>query len=143
MAKIGLAGIWLSGLRMGMATLARAPVLGLKRLIRPASSWRSVEFRYVWNQLVERDFRRLFDLGSPKDLSSFLAGQAGLEVVATDILDSVIELSEQYFAAKGISGTGHGNVLSETQDERALPYPHAASDAAFSLPFLAHRKDPR
>lgn len=133
--------MWLSGLHMGVATIGREPVLGLKRLLLPTSYWRSVEFRYVWNQLLGSDYRRLFDLGSPKELSCFLAVRAGLEVVATDILDSAIEVSEQYAAAQGISGTGPGKVLSQIQDGRALTYADASFDAAFSVSVIEHIPD--
>ena len=126
---------------MGATTIRREPILGLKRLILPTSYWRSVEFQYVWNQLVGKESHRLFDLGSPKDLSSFLAGQAGLEIVATDILDSATELGEKYATAQGISGTGPGKVLSETQDGRALAYPDASFDGAFSVSVIEHIPD--
>lgn len=133
--------MWLAGLRMGAASIAKEPVLGLKRIILPASYWRSIEFQYVWNRLVGEGYDRVFDLGSPKDLSSFLAGQAGLEVVATDILDSAISISERYAVAQGISGTGPGRVLSEVQDGRALTYEDASFDAAFSVSVIEHIPD--
>jgi SAM-dependent methyltransferase len=133
--------MWLMGVRMGLATMVREPILGLKRILLPASYWRSVEFRYVWDQLDGARHQRLFDLGSPKDLSSFFAGQAGREVVATDILDAAIEISDRYAVAQRISGKGPGMVLSEVQDGRRLGYDDGSFDAVFSVSVLEHIPD--
>ena len=130
--------IWLAGLRTGAATLPRDPMLGLKRLLLPASYWRTAEFAYVWQRIAPARGMRLLDLGSPKDLAAFLARDAGCEVVACDILPEAIALSRRYAAAQGIEGAGPGRVQSEVQDGRNLPYADGSFDAAFSVSVLEH-----
>lgn len=134
----GSFGIWLRGLRSGLVTFRREPVLGLKRILLPASYWRTAEFAYVWNHLCQPRNAHVLDLGSPKDLAAFLARDAGCWVVATDILPEAVSLSERYAAAQGLAGSGPGRVTSEVQDGRALPYADNSFDAAFSVSVLEH-----
>ena len=134
-------GMWAAGLEVGLRTIRRAPLLGLKRLALPVSYWRSVEFAYVWRQLDLAPGARVLDLGSPKDLAAMLARHRGYEVVATDILPEAVELSRRYAAAQALEGSGPGRVRSEVQDGRALTYPDASFDAAYSVSVLEHIPD--
>jgi SAM-dependent methyltransferase len=134
-------GIWAAGVGVGLRTLRKEPVLGLKRLALPVSYWRSVEFAYVWRQLETPPGARILDLGSPKDLASMLARRRGHEVVATDILPEAIELSRRYARGQGLDGDGPGRVRSEVQDGRALTYADGSFDAAYSVSVLEHIPD--
>src|SRR5207249_5625146 len=133
--------IWAAGVGVGLRTLRREPILGLKRLALPVSYWRSVEFAYVWRQLTAPVGARILDLGSPKDLAAMLARRRGYHVVATDILPEAIESSRRYAGAQGLDGRGQGRVHSEVQDGRALTYADASFDAAFSVSVLEHIPD--
>jgi len=134
-------GIWSAGVLIGLRTLRKEPVLGLKRLALPVSYWRSREFAYVWRQLQLRPGARVVDLGSPKDLAVMLARHRGYEVVATDILPEAISLTRRYAMAQGLDGRGPGSVHSEVQDGRALTYPDGSFDAAYSVSVLEHIPD--
>src|SRR5207245_4325532 len=69
--------VWLAGLEVGLRSVAREPVLGLKRIILPVSYWRSREYAYVWRQLSSPAGARILDLGSPKSLAHMLARHRG------------------------------------------------------------------
>src|SRR5207248_6289682 len=114
--------LWKRGLRTGLSSIKREPILGLKRVVLPVSYWRTAEFSYVWEQLAAVPGMRVLDLGSPKDLALFLARDVGCEVIAVDILESAIDVSRRYATATGREGSGPGRVRSEVQDGRALPY---------------------
>jgi SAM-dependent methyltransferase len=129
---------WLAGVKMGLASVRSEPLLGLKRIYLPASYWRTAEFCYVWDRIVPTDAQTVLDVGSPKDLAIFMARQANLEVVATDLLDSAIGICERYSRATGTEGQGPGKVLSEKQDARSLNYRDDTFDAAFSVSVLEH-----
>src|SRR5688572_20904115 len=92
-------GIWAAGIGVGMHTIRKEPMLGLKRLALPVSYWRSAEFAYVWRQLTLPPGARILDVGSPKDLAAMLARHRGYALTATDILPDAVQLSERY--AKG------------------------------------------
>ncbi|HEV2670254.1 MAG TPA: class I SAM-dependent methyltransferase [Gemmatimonadales bacterium] len=133
-------GIWSAGVLIGLRTLRKEPVLGLKRLALPVSYWRSREFAYAWRQLQLRPGARVLDLGSPKDLAVMLARHRGYAVVATDILPDAIALSRRYASAQGLDGQrpSSGHVHSEVQDGRALTYRDGSFDAAYSVSVLEH-----
>ena len=135
------AAVWSAGLQIGLATIRREPVLGLKRIALPTSYWRTAEFAYVFRQLRLQQGARVLDLGSPKDLAGMLARGRGYHVVATDFLEEAVEVSERYARAQGISGDGAGQVRSEVQDGRALTYGDDEFDAAFSVSVLEHIPD--
>jgi SAM-dependent methyltransferase len=132
------AEVWWEGLSIGLATLPRDPVLGLKRVLLPASYWRTAEFAYVLRQLRLPRGARVLDLGSPKDLSAIFARTRGFEVAATDILDETVKLSRRYAEAQGIDGAGPGKVRSEVQDGRRLTFADNTFDAAFSVSVIEH-----
>ena len=133
--------LWKTGVRTGLSSIKRDPILGLKRLVLPVSYWRTAEFSYVWEQLAPVAKMRVLDLGSPKELALFLARDVGCEVVAVDILESAIEVSRRYAIATGCDGSGPGRVRSEVQDGRSLPYADNSFDAAFSVSVLEHIPD--
>jgi len=126
---------------VGLRTLRKEPVLGLKRLALPVSYWRSREFAYVWRQLAQPAGARVLDVGSPKDLAAMLARHRGYEVVATDILPGAVLLSRRYASAQGLEGQGPGCVHSEVQDGRGLTYADGSFDAAYSVSVLEHIPD--
>ena len=130
--------VWLAGLEIGLRSVAREPVLGLKRIILPVSYWRSREYAYVWRQLSSPAGARILDLGSPKSLAHMLARHRGYEVVSTDILPEEVELTRRYATAQGLAGEGPGKVRSEVQDGRSLTYPDDSFDAAYSVSVLEH-----
>src|SRR5436190_12475242 len=131
-------GIWAAGVGVGLRTLRKEPVLGLKRLALPVSYWRSAEFAYVWRQLNQPAGARILDVGSPKDLAAMLARHRGYQVVATDILPEAVLLSRRYARGQRLEGQGPGLVHSEVQDGRALTYADASFDAAYSVSVLEH-----
>jgi 2-polyprenyl-3-methyl-5-hydroxy-6-metoxy-1,4-benzoquinol methylase len=131
-------GVWAAGLRLGFRSLAREPVLGIKRLLLPASYWRYAEFRFALDWLLPVEGRRLLDVGSPKDLALMLAREGGAEVVGTDILESAVQLANRYAEAQGIVGQKPGCIHNEVQDGRTLPYASETFDAAFSISVLEH-----
>jgi SAM-dependent methyltransferase len=141
MERVGPLDVWAAGVGVALRTLRREPVLGLKRLALPVSYWRSAEFGYVWRQLTAPRGARVLDLGSPKDLAAMLARRRGYEMVATDILAEAIDSSRRYARAQDLDGHGAGRVHSEVQDGRALRYPDASFDAAFSVSVLEHIPD--
>ena len=134
-------GIWAAGVGVGLRTLPKEPVLGLKRLALPVSYWRSAEFAYVWRRLEQPAGARILDVGSPKDLAAMLARHRGYEVVATDILPEAVLLSRRYARVQRLEGQGPGLVHSEVQDGRALPYADGSFDAAYSVSVLEHIPD--
>ncbi len=132
------ASAWAGGIRIGLRSIRREPLLGLKRLILPASYWRYAEFRFALQWLPSQAGVRIFDLGSPKDLALMLAADRHAEVVATDILESATSLAERYARAQGIHGSGAGRVHTEQQDGRKLRYESDSFDAAVSISVLEH-----
>src|SRR6266513_1876498 len=102
--------IWAAGIGVGLRTLRREPMLGLKRLALPVSYWRSAEFGYAWRQIQAPAGARVLDLGSPKDLAAMFARHRGYEVVATDILPDAVEASRRYARAQRLDGRGAGCV---------------------------------
>lgn len=133
--------VWLHGLRIGLCTLRREPLLALRRLVFPVSYWRTAEFAYVLQGIPPTPGARVLDLGSPKDLSVVLARQRGQRVVATDILLDSVRLGLRYAWAQGRAGSGSGRVEFHVADGRRLPYPDNAFDHAFSVSVLEHIPD--
>jgi SAM-dependent methyltransferase len=133
--------VWIAGLEIGLRSVAREPILGLKRIGLPVSYWRSREFAYVWRQLSAPPGARVLDVGSPKDLACMLARHRGYEVVSTDILPAEVELSRRSATAQGLAGKGPGKVRSELQDARSLSYPDSSFDAAYTVSVLEHIPD--
>ncbi len=126
---------------IGLRSIRKEPILGLKRLALPASYWRTAEFAYVGRRLVYPPGARVLDLGSPKDLAFTLAHHRGYEVVATDILPEVVALARRYAIAQGLEGRGPGKVSCEVQDGRALGYPDHSFDGAYSVSVVEHIPD--
>lgn len=134
-------GQWAAGIRTGARAVWREPILGLKRLVLPASYWRTAEFAFACRHLPLPSGARVFDLGSPKDLALYLARDRGFSVVATDILPETIDLCRRYARAIDRLGDGPGRVHAEVQDGRALTFPDESFDGAFSISVLEHIPD--
>jgi SAM-dependent methyltransferase len=133
------ASMWTAGLAIGLVTLPREPVLGLKRVLLPSSYWRTAEFAYVYRQLAHLpEGARVLDVGSPKELALILARRRRYAVTATDLLPEPVELARRYARAQGIEGDGPGRVRCETQDGRRLTYADDSFDAAFAVSVLEH-----
>ena len=130
--------VWAGGTEVGLETVRREPVLGFKRIILPASYWRTMEFAYVRRQLNLPRGARVLDVGSPKDLAMILARRRGYALTATDLLAEPVELSRRYAMAQGIDGDGPGRLRSEVQDGRQLSYPDNSFDAAFAASVVEH-----
>lgn len=132
------ARMWAAGIRIGLSSLRREPVLALKRLVLPVSYWRTAEFAYAWRKFDPLPSGRLvFDLGSPKDLASILARYRRFDVIASDILPEAVQLARRSAAAQGLIGTG-GCALSAVIDGRAIPHRADTFDASFSISVLEH-----
>jgi SAM-dependent methyltransferase len=130
--------VWAAGMEIGLRTIRREPLFGLKRLLLPVSYWRTVEFGYVLRNLTLPPGAKVLDLGSPKELSMILARRRGYQVVATDILAEEVERARRMCDAQGFTGTGWGQVRCEVVDGRTLPYADDTFDAAVSVSVLEH-----
>jgi SAM-dependent methyltransferase len=137
-AGTGPLSVWTAGLGIGLGTIRREPLFGLKRLLLPVSYWRTVEFGYVLRSLTLPTGAKVLDLGSPKELAMILARRRGYHVVATDILAGEVERARRMCDAQGITGNGLGQVRCEVVDGRALPYADGTFDAAVSVSVLEH-----
>ncbi|HMC57216.1 MAG TPA: class I SAM-dependent methyltransferase [Gemmatimonadaceae bacterium] len=105
------------------------------------SYWRAAEFAYVWQQLAGLRAARILDVGSPKDLASFLAASRGHHVTATDILPGAVELSRAFAKAQGREGEDIGQISSQVQDARHLSYGTDSFDAAYTVSVIEHIPD--
>lgn len=133
--------VWRAGVALGLRTLPRDRVLGLKRLILPVSYWRTVEFAYTMRHLDFGRGARVLDVGSPKQLGIIMAQERGYAVLSTDILQEEVNLTRRYAEANRLVGSGPGSVAGQLEDGRALSFPTASFDAAFSISVLEHIPD--
>jgi SAM-dependent methyltransferase len=114
------------------------PVLGLKRVGLPISYWRTAEFGYVYRRLAGSGARFVLDVGSPKELSTFLARRGDVRVAATDILEGAVRLHQRYVKALGLEGDGLGKIQSAVQDARSLTYADNSFDVVYSVSVVEH-----
>jgi SAM-dependent methyltransferase len=130
------ADLYRFGLWVGLRTLPRAPIDGLKNLIFPVEYIRCAEGRYVLQHLDVHDGHRVLDVGSPKLLSLYLAARAGAEVYATDLLDYFFSRYGRY--AKAVLSRRRDRYQMAALDGRSLGYPSESFDRAFSISAIEH-----
>jgi SAM-dependent methyltransferase len=112
----------------------------LARLVNPLSFPRPAEFRQALHELAPPLRQgRVLDVGSPKLPVAVLAlERPGLELYATDILDSFIRPTRQLLEALGLGERIGRTVHLRTEDARRLSFPDAHFDWAYSVSVLEH-----
>jgi len=134
-ARVGLR-LQAYGIRVGLQLVRHRKLRrGLRYLIVPVNYWRSIEYRMALEEGVFMPGERILDIGSPKLLALWLAENAGVSVVATDI--------EAYFTAEyGLLGTLRGvtpgNLKLAVEDGRGLTFAAASFDKVYSISVLEH-----
>jgi SAM-dependent methyltransferase len=130
------ADLYRFGLWVGLRTLPRAPLDGLKNLIFPVEYIRCAEARYVLQHLDVQNGHRVLDVGSPKLLSLYLAARAGAEVYATDLIDYFFGRYGHY--ANAVLSRSRDRYQMAALDGRSLGYPSESFDRAFSISAIEH-----
>jgi glycosyltransferase involved in cell wall biosynthesis/SAM-dependent methyltransferase len=130
------ADLYRFGLRVGLRTLARSPLDGLKSLALPVEYVRCAEGRYVLQHLDVAEGHRVLDIGSPKLPSLFLAARVGARVHATDLLDYFFRRYDAHAAAA--LGPRRDLYRMEVQDARRLEYADETFDRVFSISAIEH-----
>jgi ubiquinone/menaquinone biosynthesis C-methylase UbiE len=119
-------GIGLRGLRSGPLRAA------LWRVWMPLDVDRVAELPWVASRVLRAEPRRVLDIASPKLLACWLAGPAGLDVVATDVWAQEVE------DWRRLTDGRYPRLRLETADATRLPYPDASFDALYSASVLEH-----
>ncbi len=119
-------------LALGARHLARRGYLreAVVRLVIPMDPSRYVELPWAWRQLDPRPGSTVLDLASPKLLAVALA-RSGVHVTSVDALPREIDAWRQLAEEQP-------NLRFEVADGRALPYPDASFDHAYSVSVLEH-----
>jgi SAM-dependent methyltransferase len=99
------------------------------RVLLPLEPSRYLELPQTWAALAAAPGERVLDLASPK-LLAFALARAGLEVVSVDRLATEIETWRRL--------ARHPRLRFEVADGRALPFPDASFDHAYSVSVLEH-----
>ena len=102
----------------------------LTRLVIPMDPSRYLEFPYALRELRAAPGERVLDLASPKLLAVELA-RRGVRVTSVDAFAHEIE------TWRALAGD-RPHLSFEVADGRALPYPDASFDHAFSISVLEH-----
>jgi SAM-dependent methyltransferase len=119
-------------LALGARYLARRGYLreAVIRVVIPMDPSRYVELPWAWRQLDPRPGSIVLDLASPKLLAVALA-RSGVHMTSVDALP-------QEIAAWRRLTEKQPNLRFEVADGRALPYPDASFDHAYSISVLEH-----
>jgi SAM-dependent methyltransferase len=123
-------------LALGARYLARHGYLreAVVRLVVPMDPSRYLELPWAWRQLDPRPGSSVLDLASPKLLALALA-RTGVHVTSVDALPREIETWRRLAEEEP-------NLSFEVADGRALPYPEASFDHAYSISVLEHVDGP-
>jgi SAM-dependent methyltransferase len=119
------------GLRRRVKGPARREAVA--RLACPLDPMRYIEMPQVLNRLGARPGERVLDLASPK-LCSVALARAGVDVTVIDAYQREID------TWRALAGHVDG-VRFELGDGRALPFPDASFDHAFSISVIEHIPD--
>jgi SAM-dependent methyltransferase len=106
----------------------------LVRILVPMDPSRYLELPWALRELRARPGRRVLDLASPKLLAVALARE-GLAVTSVDEL-------EREIASWRALADHERNLTFQIADGRALPFPDASVDGAYSISVLEHIAEP-
>ena len=131
----GWLGLYRTSVGLGLRHLARHGYLreALIRVLVPLDPSRYLELPETRRELGARPGDRVLDLASPKLLAVQLA-RDGADVTSVDLYADEIERWRRLAPSQK-------NLRFEVADGRALPYPDASFDHAYSISVLEHIPD--
>lgn len=126
----------LYGAKIGVKLIVRGQIKsGLRKLIRPVSYWRTVEYRLLLEESQFQVGERVLDIGSPKLLSVYIARSFGSLVYATDIDDYFVT---EYALIREFEKISPQKLEIRVEDGRKLSFPEKSLDKVYSLSTLEH-----
>lgn len=131
----GWLGLYRTSVGLGLRHLARHGYLreAVVRVLVPLDPSRYLELPEARRELAARPGDRVLDLASPKLLGVQLARE-GIDVTSVDLYEDEIERWRRLTESET-------NLRFEVADGRALPYPDASFDHAYSISVLEHIPD--
>jgi len=127
------------GMGLGLDLLREARLrAALPLLIKPINYWRTAEYQAVWDQADFRPSDQILDVGSPKLLAVYLAERLGAQVCATDIHPYFIATLT---ALRRLRRIPDARLRLQVEDARALSFPDASFNKAYSISVLEHIPD--
>jgi SAM-dependent methyltransferase len=136
------------GLKVGVSNLLHNGLaLGVRRTIgkifQPINYYgRFPQYRFI-GERIERHLTsfpgtraKILDVGSPKLLGLCLASRYAVDLQLTDI--SHLDIDEYRLLWDSIKDRARGTAAFSLQDARALPYPSATFDVAYSMSVVEH-----
>ncbi len=136
------------GLRVGVSNLLHnGMTLGARKtigkILQPVPAYgRFPQHRFIAEKIEQHlslfpgTRAKIFDLGSPKLLGLYLAKRYAVDVQLTDI--SHLNVDEYRLIWNSIKDRALGTAAFCLQDARALPYPPATFDVAYSMSVVEH-----
>ncbi len=128
----GWLGLYRTSVGLGLGHLVRRGYLreAAIRVVVPLDPSRYLELPETKRELAARPGERVLDLASPKLLAVHLARE-GVDVTSVDAFEEEVGRWRRLTA-------GEQNIRFEVADGRALPYPDATFDHAYSVSVLEH-----
>jgi ubiquinone/menaquinone biosynthesis C-methylase UbiE len=124
------------GAKIGAKQVLRGQIKqGLKKLVRPVSYWRTVEYRLVLEEAEFQGGERVLDIGSPKLLSVYISGSFGSIVYATDVDDYFIK---EYSLIRQFEKISPEKLELRVEDARNLSFSNQSIDKVYSISTFEH-----
>jgi SAM-dependent methyltransferase len=136
------------GLRVGVSNLVHnGMALGVRKtmgkILQPVPAYGRFPQHHFIAEKIERHLTlfpgtraKILDVGSPKLLGLYLAKRYAVDVQLTDI--SHLNVDEYRLLWNSIKDRALGTAAFSLQDARALPYPPATFDVAYSMSVVEH-----